>query len=176
MTFTSTWRQNETQGFRGLGALVVCAFIGLLALVPAVMFLWPNAARASHVIDAGLLADVPSRTPVYFGDGNFWLVKLDEKNVLALSATDSHVGHCQVFWRPDFIFDGETGWFRAYCSGSTFDLAGNRIYGPSPRGLDRYDVRFSNSSGTRVLVVADDGHITEGRSDRNSTVQNAVRP
>jgi Rieske Fe-S protein len=173
MAFTSTWRQNETQGFRGLGALVVCL---LLAVVPAVIFLWPREAVTGHVVDTGLLSDLPSRAPVYFGDGNFWLVKLDEKNVLALSATDSHVGHCQVSWRTDFVFDNEAGWFRAYCSGSTFDLSGNRIYGPSPRGLDRYDVRFSNSSGTRVLVIADDGHLTKGRSDRNSTVENATRP
>ena len=40
-------------------------------------------------------------------------------------------------YRPDFVWDGRPGWFRNPCHGETYDMAGQRVFGPSPRDLDR---------------------------------------
>jgi Rieske Fe-S protein len=49
---------------------------------------------------------------------------------------------CTVPWRPEFdlsLVNGRGhGAFRSGCSGSTFDLAGRRLFGPAPRDLDRF--------------------------------------
>ncbi|MGE3697156.1 MAG: ubiquinol-cytochrome c reductase iron-sulfur subunit [Dehalococcoidia bacterium] len=174
MAFTSTWRQKETQGFRGLGALVVAGLMGMLALVPAVMFLWPaSIPDAVHRVEAGDLADIPLRSPTYFEDGDFWLVKLDAKTVVALSAVNTHATACHVSWRPEFAFNDQKGWFRDPCVGSTFDVAGNRVFGPSPRSMDRYEVRLD---GTRVIVFADVEHLTPGKSWSQIRPEDIVRP
>lgn len=173
MAFESTWRQQEVRSGRALIALAAAGLLLLLPLVPAVMFLWPHPSEpAPHLVDVGLLEDIPLRTPVFVADGDFWLVRLDDQHVLALSTFDSHLRHCRVPWRPGFHFNlggqgDEAGWFRDPCSGSTYDLVGNKIYGPSPRGLDRYEVRIQRGlpgNGPRVQVIADAEHLAPGVS------------
>ena len=72
-----------------------------------------------------------------------WLVKLNTGEIIALS-TKSTYRDCTVPWRPDFEFQGVTGWFRDPCSGTTWDLNGHKAFGPAPRGLDQYEVRVVN--------------------------------
>lgn len=50
---------------------------------------------------------------------------------------DPHSG-CPVTWEADREFDGRPGWFVAGCTGSIFDRDGVRVFGPSPRDLDRF--------------------------------------
>ena len=76
----------------------------------------------------------------------FHVVRLDSGEVLALSAHDPHLG-CTVPYRPSFNFDGREGWFRNPCHGETYDLAGYRVFGPTPRGLDRFHVEVIDGRG-----------------------------
>lgn len=79
----------------------------------------------------------------------FHLVHLEDGEFRALSAKDPHLG-CTVPWRPEFQFEGQTGWFRNPCHGETYDITGRRVFGPSPRDLDRYPVEVRDG---RVLVT-----------------------
>jgi len=80
--------------------------------------------------------------------GPLHLVRLHAGEVLALWARDPHLG-CTVPYRPTYQFDGREGWFRNPCHGETYDLAGYRVFGPTPRGLDRFHVEVVDG---RVIV------------------------
>ena len=43
---------------------------------------------------------------------------------------------------PDRDSFGREGWFRDLCGGSTYDMAGDRVYGPSWYSLDRLAVEI----------------------------------
>ena len=55
-------------------------------------------------------------------------MKLDSDEVLALSRRDPHIRHCSIPWRPQFQFQGTTGWFRDPCGGSTYDMIRQSAY------------------------------------------------
>ena len=52
-------------------------------------------------------------------------------------------------YRPTFRFNNSDGWFRNPCHGETYDMAGQRVFGPAPRGLDRIAIEID---GDRVIV------------------------
>lgn len=143
MAFTSTWRQNETKGFRGLGALIVGGLIALLALVPAVMFLWPQSPTGRPtMIRFGSVGDYEAGKPVMVhpdGMPIVWIVRQDEKAILAFIGKDTYLG-CTVPWRPMFTFNDVQGWFRDPCHASTYGLDGTCVYGPCYRSLDQVPV------------------------------------
>ncbi len=58
---------------------------------------------------------------------------------------------------PHYEWDGITGLFRNPCHGELFDMAGDRVFGPSPRGLDRFAIEVVNAN-----VVVDLGDLTLG--------------
>ena len=64
-------------------------------------------------------------------------------------------------WRPDFAFEGETGYFRCPCHGSTYTKAGVRVFGPAPRPLDTMAITV-NVDGS---LTVDTGVITKGGTD-----------
>jgi Rieske Fe-S protein len=66
-------------------------------------------------------------------------------HLFALSQTCPHLG-CRV------PFCESSGQFNCPCHGSVFDSAGEWLAGPSPRGLDRYDLR--DEGGSLVLDLA----------------------
>jgi nitrite reductase/ring-hydroxylating ferredoxin subunit len=78
--------------------------------------------------------------PLRIAAARLWLVKLKSGEVLALSSKDPYRG-CSLPWRSDFEFDGHKGWFRDSCYGSTYDIDGKKMFGPSPRNMDRFTVR-----------------------------------
>ena len=86
----------------------------------------------------------------------FHVVRLDSGEILALSARDPHLGRTMPY-RPSFNFDGREGWFRDPCHGETYDLAGYRVFGPTPRGRDRLHVEVIDGS-----VTVDLGDVTAG--------------
>lgn len=72
-------------------------------------------------------------------------------------ARDPHSG-CPVTWEPDRELDGRAGWFVAAYTGSVFDRDGMRVFGPSPRDLDRFSPRTNGgnlSVETDALLVGD---------------------
>lgn len=68
----------------------------------------------------------------YFNEGRLWLANADG-NFFALSQKCPHLG-CRV------PFCDSSGRFECPCHGSVFDIGGEYIKGPSPRGMDRYEV------------------------------------
>ena len=88
-----------------------------------------------------------SATPV--PEGHLVLTNADG-HLFALSQKCPHLG-CRV------PFCDSSGRFECPCHGSKFDLGGEWIEGPSPRGMDRYDLQLVDG----VLVV-DTGKLTAG--------------
>jgi len=75
--------------------------------------------------------------------GAVWLIK-DRDEVHALSATCPHLG-CN-------IAKVENG-FLCPCHTSAFDSAGNRVSGPTPRGMDPIETRVSGNGPERSVEV-----------------------
>jgi Rieske Fe-S protein len=70
--------------------------------------------------------------------------------LFALSQKCPHLG-CRV------PFCDSSGRFECPCHGSIYDLAGEYIKGPAPRGMDRYPVKLAGQS-----VVVDTSVVTDG--------------
>ena len=60
-------------------------------------------------------------------------------HLLAISQKCPHLG-CRV------PFCDSSGRFECPCHGSKFDLGGEWIEGPAPRGMDRYDLRLESGA------------------------------
>jgi cytochrome b6-f complex iron-sulfur subunit len=70
--------------------------------------------------------------------------------VFALSQKCPHLG-CHV------PYCESSGRFECPCHGSVYDLAGEYISGPAPRGMDRYEVTLDGDN-----VVVDTGKLETG--------------
>jgi Rieske Fe-S protein len=82
-----------------------------------------------------------SGTATYFPEGRLYLANA-KGDLFALSQKCPHLG-CQV------PFCESSGRFECPCHGSVFDLGGEWITGPSPRGMDRYRTEVKGG----VIVV-----------------------
>jgi hypothetical protein len=175
---------------RGLLAVFALFLLGAVArIVALLLFAWPSGAHFTpdlFTIDA---VDVPQpgEDPILIDEGRFFLVHLAAgegthggfgdagfSGLLALSALDprsvalAHRTNASVSpgddvpWRPEFLFEGRTGWFRDPRGGSTYTKAGVRVFGPSPHGMTSFavDVRDDGS------VIVDRSKPTTG-SDTN---------
>ena len=91
------------------------------------------------------IAELFPRVGPRSGRVNFYVVRLGSGELLALNAASPHLGYT-VEWRPAFDFNGRTGWFRDPPYGSTFDLAGYRVFGPAARSMDRFAVEIRHGS------------------------------
>ena len=151
-------RGVERRGFivraiQGLGAL-----IGAALGVPAITYLFSSGRKGSGGgwVDAGDVSHLGTRAPeeVVFRktrvDGwkiiseksTAWVVKLDEKHVVAYSPVCTHLG-CA------YSYDEKKKEFVCPCHTSNFSLEGEVLGGPAPRPLDRFQVRID---GSRVLI------------------------
>lgn len=93
----------------------------------------PLAQAATGVrVQLGEPGDFAAGTATYFTVGRLWLVNTG-KEFLALSQRCPHLG-CRV------PFCESSGRFECPCHGSVFDLAGEYVRGPTPRGLDRFQL------------------------------------
>ncbi len=77
------------------------------------------------------------------------LARYEDGTVAAFLARDTNSG-CTLPWRETFQFDGEMGWFRDPCHGSTYDRHGQRVFGPAPRNMDYFDVDVNDSGDVIV--------------------------
>ena len=136
---------------RGLLAFAGWSTIALVGLQGVVAFLfnfWPRRTGTfGSRVSVGSPADYDVGDVRYFVDSRFYLVRLEE-GFMALYQKCPHVG-CTVPWRADFQFQGETGWFRCPCHGSTYNRTGQIVFGPAPRPMDY--MRMS-AEGGRLFV------------------------
>lgn len=110
-----------------------------MAILAVVFLTQPDG--GSYLV-AGATDDFSVGDPVRNAENNFYIVKLEPGEFLALYQKDPHLG-CTVEWRADFEFQGTMGWFRNPCHGETYDIEGNTVFGPQPRGLDRFPVEVA---------------------------------
>jgi Rieske Fe-S protein len=154
---TPTWK------FPRRGFAVACILAGFVALIVVVgIAAWPTGPKVDQVtgvqwVSVARADDLQPDQPVHVFAQKLWLVKLGSGEIVALSHRDPGRG-CTVPFRPDFVYNGVKGWFRDPCYGSTYDLNGYKAYGPSPRGLDQYEVRISSGE---VQVHVGQGAVIE---------------
>ena len=102
---------------------------------------------AGGKLPVGSAADFQAGTATYVREGRFWMANADG-HLLALSQKCPHLG-CRV------PFCESSGRFECPCHGSIFDIGGEWIAGPSPRGMDRHPVSLEGD----VVVVDTDKHL-----------------
>jgi cytochrome b6-f complex iron-sulfur subunit len=100
-------------------------------------------------ITLGNPADFKPGTATYFNEGRLWLVNAGGQ-FFALSQRCPHLG-CRV------PFCQSSGRFECPCHGSVYDLAGEYIQGPAPRGMDRFALRLDGSN-----LIADTSTVLPG--------------
>jgi cytochrome b6-f complex iron-sulfur subunit len=103
---------------------------------------------AGGKLPIGSAADYQPGTATYVREGRFWLANADG-HLFALSQKCPHLG-CRV------PFCESSGRFECPCHGSVFDIGGEWIQGPSPRGMDRHPVSVDGDA----LVVDTGKRIT----------------
>lgn len=145
--------------------------LSLLLVLALAVFIWPRTDPSAPPVDIGLLDDFLPGTVTHLmprdshGDPlvafipaviepgehvvRLNVVRYEDGSLAVFSAVDPRSA-CTLPWRAEFAYDGRTGWFRDPCHGSTYDLQGRRVFGPSPRDMDRY--RFSTGPDGRVVV------------------------
>jgi cytochrome b6-f complex iron-sulfur subunit len=125
---------------------VLWAALGLAALAEflwlAFSFVWPakpgGESQGNTVVPAGSLASFEPGTVTAFQKGEFYLVRLDDGGLLALSCKCTHLG-CTVPWVE------KEKKFLCPCHASAFDSTGNVISAPAPRALDIFPVSIENN-------------------------------
>ena len=121
--------------------------LGLAALAEflwlAVSFLRPAKpgrpeSQADTVVSAGALETFAPGTVTAFQNGAFYLVRLEDGGLLALSCKCTHLG-CTVPWVE------KEKRFLCPCHASAFDITGSVINSPAARPLDTFAVTVENN-------------------------------
>jgi cytochrome b6-f complex iron-sulfur subunit len=100
-------------------------------------------------VDAGPVTDYPDGAIRYFLDGRFYVTS-HQGGLRALYQKCPHLG-CRV------PFCESSGRFECPCHGSVYNIIGEYITGPAPRGMDRFPISIR---GSRVVV--DTSSVAEG--------------
>ncbi len=127
-------------------------------------FLWPVLKGGlGSLVDVGKTTDFPAVTPTKGGPVHVlkiksWVVNLSDfdKTVQALYQVCPHLG-CTV------PFCEQSGRFECPCHGSTYNLHGEWVAGPAPRGMDRFNASIKDGS-----IVVDTTVLVTGPNARNS--------
>jgi cytochrome b6-f complex iron-sulfur subunit len=134
---------------------ILWTVLGLAALAEflwlAISFLWPAKSgslesQAGTAIPAGALSSFGPGTVTAFQRGEFYLVRLADGGLLALSCKCTHLG-CTVPW-----IEKEKK-FLCPCHASAFDITGSVISSPAARALDAFAVTIENN-----IVKVDTSH------------------
>ena len=120
-----------------LGGVVLAEFVAV-----AFAFLRPHKSKASgkdadSIITAGAVERFEPNSVTAFVRGKFYLARLEDGGLLALSRTCPHLG-CSVPWIEKEMK------FACPCHGSAFDITGKVIEAPAPRALDIYPINIEN--------------------------------
>jgi nitrite reductase/ring-hydroxylating ferredoxin subunit len=100
-----------------------------------------RASGATGKLPLGSPSQYADGTATYVGAGRLWVANAGG-NLFALSQKCPHLG-CRV------PFCESSGRFECPCHGSVFDIGGEHISGPSPRGMDQHPLSIEND----LLVV-----------------------
>ncbi len=126
-------------------------------------------------VAAGKVTDFPrGADPRPNLSGQFWMTNLDGadtrdggsgggQGLIALWRKCPHLG-CTVPWKNNAATpEGFTGatWFQCPCHGSTYTMAGVRVFGPAPRSMDTMLVEIDDKGNITVQT----GEITSGGPD-----------
>jgi cytochrome b6-f complex iron-sulfur subunit len=123
----------------------------------------PKASGAfGGLLNAGDPRDYADGVVKYFLDGRFYVTS-SAGDLVALYQKCPHLG-CRV------PFCGSSGRFECPCHGSKYNIRGEYIEGPAPRGMDRFLIKVS---GNRVLV--DTAIVVEGPPRGVSTVSSDAK-
>lgn len=141
-----TRRDILRNGWKLGGALLVGAagYTGYEALRPL------TSGAGGAEITVGDAANFAEGTATYVPAGRMYVVNAN-KHYFALSQRCPHLG-CRV------PFCESSGRFECPCHGSVYDLAGEYISGPTPRGMDRFDISVPDGR----TVVVNTGKLTSG--------------
>jgi nitrite reductase/ring-hydroxylating ferredoxin subunit len=141
----STRREMLRTGWKiGGAALVVAAgWTAFESLRPL------GASSKGAVLDLGDPANYPPDSATYVIEGRLFVANAGG-HLFALSQKCPHLG-CRV------PFCDSSGRFECPCHGSKFDLGGEWIQGPAPRGMDRYDLSLDNGA-----LLVDTSKLTDG--------------
>src|SRR5438874_2263758 len=94
----------------GVVVIIALACGGTAGRTPAAMIETPS---ASGMVEVGRIDDYASGEPVHFISYGFWLVRIGDDLILALSDrdTDSNLSDdkCRIVWRPDAAIDARYG-------------------------------------------------------------------
>jgi cytochrome b6-f complex iron-sulfur subunit len=108
-----------------------------------------KAAAFGGVVKAGDPADFPEGSVRYFSEGRFYVTSF-EGRLSALYQKCPHLG-CRV------PFCTTSNQFECPCHGSVYNIKGEYIKGPAPRGMDRFPVTIENDQ-----VLIDTAAVLEG--------------
>jgi cytochrome b6-f complex iron-sulfur subunit len=101
------------------------------------------------IVDAGRADAFPEGTVRYFLSGRFYVTSA-QGTLVAVYQKCPHLG-CRV------PFCDSSQRFECPCHGSKFNLKGEYLAGPAPRGMDRFPIRVEGAQ-----VVVDTGTAIEG--------------
>lgn len=136
-----------------LDALLTVGFVSTAAAAayPVSRFLVPPAsgeAATSSVVAGKALSLRPNSGLIFpFGTRPAIVVRTAEGELRAFSAVCSHL-ECTVQFKPD------TSQIWCACHNGLYDLAGNVVSGPPPRGLERFTVNLRGDPGAEDIVVS----------------------
>lgn len=146
-----TERLNRRSFFkRSWGWLGILAGIEVSAL--SINFLMPgrkknNADKSLAIKTVGDVKQITPGSVIPFKNGQFYLVRLEDGGIMALSLTCTHLG-CSITYssaKQEFICP---------CHASSFDINGNVLNPPAPRALDTYRVFIEHG-----LIKVDTGRL-----------------
>jgi Rieske Fe-S protein len=151
--FPSTPSAGTFDRRRFLDVLLSVGFVSTAAAIayPVARFLVPpesGEAATNSVVAAKAAALKPNSGLIFpFGSKPAIVVRASDGTLSAFSAVCSHL-ECTVQFKPD------TSQIWCACHNGLYDLAGNVVSGPPPKGLERFNVNLRGDAGTEDIVVS----------------------
>ena len=136
-----------------LDALLAVGFVSTAAAMayPVAKYLVPPASGEPETAsaDAGKASELKPNTGKVFKFGNKpgIVVRTTEGELRAFSAVCTHLD-CTVQYKPD------TSQLWCACHNGTYDLGGNVVSGPPPRGLEKFTVNVRGEGADAKIVVS----------------------
>jgi cytochrome b6-f complex iron-sulfur subunit len=106
-------------------------------------------ATSGGTINLGNPSRYPADSATYVPQGRLFVANTGTV-IYALSQKCPHLG-CRV------PYCDSSGWFECPCHGSKYDIGGEWIEGPAPRGMDRFDLKLVAGN-----LIADTSAVIDG--------------